>query len=1249
MEGVKNVIMKKNILLFLVFLPCFASSQTWQQYSDSIISNINKNNFEKAQNFSQLADNDLLKTKFIKDTLYANYLYAKGVLYTFDETKDGTYLLNESLNIWNNSEKKNFLKIMKIYFFLGDNYWRKEFNSQNEFDHKESYKYYEECYFYIKKYNLQKNPIYNLVLTKLFTIDYIKNDFKKAKLYANEYINNINKNGLDDFNFHYTDALNFTEDYIGQERILKQYLEKYETQKLNSPELLFKIYFNLCLNKCKFKDEVDSYKYPKDVIKYGEKAIEICRVNNLKLDLELSTVNLQLELAYKDIKDNINQEKYRKLNYEYYKTENEVDFYDELKKLYNEEKYDEFKVKYDFYFDELIKINDFESLLDILSFSLTLFEKNIIFQKSEIESQLKLLNDNKNILSKDYQIYLDLAFAEFYAFIGNYNESIQISNKHLNTENLNYRLQFYTYKYKCEFLLGEKNKSLITRKKTIDIAIKNYKDNDSRLLPYYIDLFDLGHTNNQDLNPSSISTKALKILKSNNLENSETAVSFWLSYANYCFKIRNYLDAIFYYKKSLFIQENSLAKNPYLYYSAFLGLSRSYLYLNDYDNAEINLLKVKVIIDNNLDTNKLVFGDYYSSLAEFHFLKNNLLDAKSAYSQALKYYGEEFKNNNIFSFYNILCDFFIDKNVDKTIEALNKFININDEGRIYALQAIYLLNYSKGNFDKAKKELFSLLNKIKEENSSFFHLLSSDEKINLYNNFIYKFEFLNSFLSDNDISFLKEYLEYRFYIKTVLFSNTLDSIEKNISTKDLFDELKNNIAEINKALEDNKKDINYIQDLKNKNREIEKLLLNNTSASSVPTLDELNKKIKNDEAYVEIVRINKQKDKLITKASEIGDFFTNSISYGAIIIKKNSNPKFILLDGTNQLEKQFASNFKSKIQNKQEDKESYYLLFDKIDIELKDVKKIYLVTDGVYNSINIESIYNPNRKQYLIDYLKIQQIQNIRAITDEKINFKVGMNTKTVLFGNPDFDLLISDTKSDNFALDRGLDNTIINEIKSSVKISRLDGTQKEIQNINAIMKDSNIYVKLFSKTTATEDNLKKIESPHILHIATHGYFLSDNDPSKTKRSIANLFNENYKNDSYLKSGLLFAGAQNSLNDKQVQNYNNGVLTAEEVKSLNLKDTELVVLSACETGLGDNLLGQGVIGLQRAFMIAGAKSVIMSLWSVSDEKTQELMTLFYTNWIKNNMSKEEALYQAKLEMKKFYPEPFYWAGFVLLE
>lgn len=1241
--------MKKTILLFFVFFTCFVSSQTWQQYSDSVLVYFKKNDIEKTTQYINLADIELSKSNIIKDTVYADYLYRKGVVKSSIGDIDSTFL-KQSLDIWENSPKKNYLKIMKLNYFLGVNFFSIANKTQNKINYDYSYNYYEKCYFLIKKYNLYDKSDYSSILFSLLFIDRLTNkNSNNLKKYLNEYIENIEVNDKVNFNFEYIYALGVKQDYLEVEKKLLYFLSKYESEKLNNTELLFKIYFNLCINKLEFKDKNGYFNFPKEIIKYGEEALKIGNLNKSKYQLEIDTIHLQLELAYSAIKDNINSEKYRKLNYNYYKSENDIDFYDDLKKLYSEEKYDEFKVKYDFYFEELFKKNDFESLLDILSFSLTLFEKNLLFQKTEIESQLKLLNDNKDKLSKDYQIYLDLGFAEFYVFTGNYNESIEISKKHLNTENIDRRLKFYRYKYTCEFLLGEKNKSIITRKKAIDIAIINYKDNDPSLLPYYIDLFDLGHTYNPDLSPTSISTKALKILKSNNLENSEIAVSFWLSYANYCFKIRNYLDAIFYYKKSLFIQENSLAKNPYLYYSSFLGISRSYLYLKDFENAEINLKKVKEIIDNNLNLNEFVIGDYFSSLAEFNFLKDNLLDAKSAYKQALKYYGKKFENNNIFSFYNILCDYLIENNADKTIETLNSFLKLNDDGRIYAQQAIYLLNYSKGNFDLAKKELINLLNKIKEENSSFFHLLSSDEKNNLYNSFIYKFEFLNNFLIDNDVSFLKEYLEYRFYIKTVLFSNSINSIEKNISKRELLDELKNNTVEINKELENNIKGEIYVKELKNKNREIEKLLLSETTPVDIPTLNELDEKITKDEAYVEIIRINKQKDKLIAKASEIGDFFTNSISYGAIIIKKNKIPKFIIIDDSNKLESQFVLNFKTSIINKHEDKESYQLLFEKIDNELNNIKKVYLVTDGVYNSINIESIYNPIRKQYLIDYLKIQPIQNVKTIIDGKKELKVGSTTKSVLFGNPDFDLLMSDAKSNDFALERGEDNTIIDEIKSSIKIGRLNGTQKEIETLNAILKNSKSNVELFSKSTATEDNLKKTQSPDILHIATHGYFLSNNDTSKIKKSIADMFNENYKNDSYLKSGLLFASAQNSLNTKQPLSKNNGVLTAEEVKSLNLKNTELVVLSACETGLGDNLVGQGVIGLQRAFMIAGAKSVIMSLWSVSDDKTQELMTLFYTNWINNNMNKEEALHKAKLEMKKLYPQPYYWAGFVLLE
>jgi CHAT domain-containing protein len=125
--------------------------------------------------------------------------------------------------------------------------------------------------------------------------------------------------------------------------------------------------------------------------------------------------------------------------------------------------------------------------------------------------------------------------------------------------------------------------------------------------------------------------------------------------------------------------------------------------------------------------------------------------------------------------------------------------------------------------------------------------------------------------------------------------------------------------------------------------------------------------------------------------------------------------------------------------------------------------------------------------------------------------------------------------------------------------------------------------------------------------------------------------------------------AQNSLNNKYINSSNNRILSAEEAESLDLKNTELVILSTCETGLEDNLVGEGLIGLQHAFMIAGAKSIIISLWKIDDASTQKLMTLFYTNWIKNKMIKSDAFYAAKIEMKKSYSQPYYWAGFVLLE
>jgi CHAT domain-containing protein len=205
---------------------------------------------------------------------------------------------------------------------------------------------------------------------------------------------------------------------------------------------------------------------------------------------------------------------------------------------------------------------------------------------------------------------------------------------------------------------------------------------------------------------------------------------------------------------------------------------------------------------------------------------------------------------------------------------------------------------------------------------------------------------------------------------------------------------------------------------------------------------------------------------------------------------------------------------------------------------------------------------------------------------------------------------------------------------------------------VDKLLKTAGWQTMEYTGELAVKDAVTLAHAPRVVHIATHGFFLTDEQLTETAQARGEKANVN--EDPMLRAGLFFAGADRVRQGAAPEaGVDDGVLTAFEASQLNLEGTELVVLSACETGVGKQLNSDGVFGLRRGLQEAGADAVMMSMWSVPDKETQELMLLFYQKWLAG-MEKPEALRQAQLEeretVKKRYGKdlPFYWGAFVLI-
>lgn len=372
---------------------------------------------------------------------------------------------------------------------------------------------------------------------------------------------------------------------------------------------------------------------------------------------------------------------------------------------------------------------------------------------------------------------------------------------------------------------------------------------------------------------------------------------------------------------------------------------------------------------------------------------------------------------------------------------------------------------------------------------------------------------------------------------------------------------------------------------------------------------DLQKELKPQEAIVEIIQVN-----------EFKNGFTGNQKYFAFVVNAGGL-QFVELGEGATIEKA-VKDFRDKTIHTKPENEAYALLWKPLEQALSQSKRLFISADGAYHKVSLAALKNA-QGVYLADKFDFTLIGNSKDIADIHLSEKTNRKPATAqLFGNPLYGK-------------KGL-------------VQQLDGTEIEVQNINKLLKSLKVNTSATFGAAATELAVKALQSPSILHIATHGYFLSD----VSKREGNKVLGVDIKaaNDNpLLRSGLLLANCENVYDENYspVFNAENGVLTAYEAMNLSLENTDLVVLSACETGLGSIKQGEGVYGLQRAFLIAGAKSIIMSLWSVSDDATMELMSLFYSNYAKTG-DKNAAFNLAVKQLKTKYKQPFYWSAFVML-
>ena len=740
-------------------------------------------------------------------------------------------------------------------------------------------------------------------------------------------------------------------------------------------------------------------------------------------------------------------------------------------------------------------------------------------------------------------------------------------------------------------------------------------------------------------------TKALNIReKVLGKDHPYTAISYSSIGSVYSY-MGDYPKALEFYTKALDIQERVLGKDHPNTATSYNNIGNVYNDMGDYAKAlefhtkALNI-REKVLGKDHPDTANSYnnigsvydrMGDYPKAL-EFHTKALNIYEkvlGKDHPDTALSY-------NNIGSIYGNMGDYakaleFYTKALDIYEKVLGKnhsstALSYNNIGQVYKKMGDYAKAY---NYSKKAYYVFKL-NRDKN-----FEILSNEQKKRfLEANRWYLPHLLTNGYSYQQTAKDKEALSQEIY---EIFIN-----DKGILLDD-----ENTIAML-KNISQDKNLISKIDDLNSLKRAYAKLAGTMPKPEEAKSYQEKLKALGEDieKAEIEIAKISpKFKQELGIKDLKLSDLtsllkpnelFVDIGYYGKnyyiFSVDKSGEVKFEKLndkdsDTVNTTIKEFRADI-DKIINATDAnsskalKELYSIVITNgIGDRIDKFNSLIISTDGALRLLPFEALMDDDK--YLIENKQIRYTPSAKEfIRTHKFNIK-DEGKDITMFSDPNYESksgksveMVADTPNVNKAVQT-------RSIKNMGTFKRLRGFKKEEE----VLQSSFSGVKLFSRENANEENILAVKSPKILHITTHGYFISD---------------ENITN-PMLKSGVALSGANIGIK----QQTGEGLVNAFKLSGLSLDGTDLVVLSACETGLVDVKDTSSVASLPKTFIQAGSKNVLMSLWSVDDNSTVELMKEFYTDTKGNEKKFNEVLRNAKIKMIKEGKHPFYWAAFIM--